>query len=419
MRSGPEEEKKNGQDRGQEAPPARAMDFNDIKQSQLTRIKTNISEVDRVLGGGIVPGSVSLLSGEPGIGKSTLAAQMINNIDKKGSGNMVYVSGEESPEQVKSRLARLGCKFGGLKFVSNTNVERFLATVKKVGADLVIIDSIQTVYTEDVASEPGSITQIRATASKILEFAKENNIAVLLIGHITKDGQLAGPKSLEHIVDTVLYLESELTEKSYCLLRGTKNRFGSVNEIGVLEMTGSGFQEITNSSSIFLEAGADNISGSIITCIMDGNKPFFVDVQALTTKTVFGYPQRRSSGLDVNRLQVLASVLSKRTGFNLVNQDIVLNIVGGLKVADPALDLPACLAIISSFVDKAVPRTTLVVGEVGLGGEIRNVSRLDTRLKEAKRLGFDRAIIPGSKQKISANMDIKRVRNIKEAVSYL
>ncbi len=399
--------------------PAEAMDLENIKQNKLQRIKTNIKEVDRVFGRGIAVGSVSLLSGEPGIGKSTLATQMLNSMKKDAIGEVVYISGEESAEQVKARLQRLGCKLKNLKFISNTNVEKFLATVKGLDAGLIIIDSVQTIYTQENDSEPGSVIQIRATASKLLEFAKENNIAVILIGHITKDGQLAGPKSLEHIVDTVLYLESELTEKSYCLLRGTKNRFGSVNEIGVLEMTGNGFREIVNSSSIFLETENSNISGSIISCVMDGSKPFFVDVQALTTKTVFGYPQRRSSGLGVNRLQVLTSVLTKRTNFNLINQDVILNIVGGLKVTDPALDLASCLAIISSFLDKSVPRTTLVMGEVGLGGEIRNVAKLDFRLKEAQKLGFKKVIIPKIKQKNVTNLDIIKVKDIKEAACYL
>ncbi len=399
--------------------PAEAMDLENIKQNKLQRIKTNIKEVDRVFGRGIAVGSVSLLSGEPGIGKSTLATQMLNSMKRDAIGEVVYISGEESAEQVKARLQRLGCELKNLKFISNTNVEKFLATVKGLDAGLIIIDSVQTIYTRESDSEPGSVIQIRATASKLLEFAKENNIAVILIGHITKDGQLAGPKSLEHIVDTVLYLESELTEKSYCLLRGTKNRFGSVNEIGVLEMTGNGFREIVNSSSIFLETENSNISGSIISCVMDGSKPFFVDVQALTTKTVFGYPQRRSSGLGVNRLQVLTSVLTKRTNFNLINQDVILNIVGGLKVTDPALDLASCLAIISSFLDKSVPRTTLVMGEVGLGGEIRNVAKLDFRLKEAQKLGFKKVIIPKIKQKNVTNLDIIKVKDIKEAARYL
>jgi DNA repair protein RadA/Sms len=411
-----EEERKQ---QAEQVVPAEIFELTNIKQKELARLETGIKEVDRVLGGGVVPGSLILLSGDPGIGKSTLAAQAGDGISKKNQKEIFYISGEESAGQVKQRLERLNCDPANIKFISNTNAEKIISSLKGKSPALLIVDSIQTLYSSDSSSEPGSVSQIRCLASKFMEFAKENNVAVVLIGHITKDGQLAGPKTLEHIVDTVLYLESEATQKSYCLLRGTKNRFGSVNEVGVFEMTGGGFQEIANSSSIFLEDENENISGSVISCVMDGSKSFFVDVQALVTKTVFGYPQRKSSGLDVNRLQVLTSVLTKRTNFNLVSQDIVLNIVGGMKVADPALDLSVCLAIISSFLDKAVPRSTLVLGEVGLGGEIRNISKPEVRLKEAERLGFDRAIIPKGKQKISIDMDIKRARNIKEAVGYL
>ncbi|MFW5888607.1 MAG: DNA repair protein RadA [Patescibacteria group bacterium] len=410
------EEKKQ---QAEQTAPAEIFELKNIKQKGPDRMETGIKEVDRVLGGGVVPGSLILLSGDPGIGKSTLTAQIGDGISRRNQKEIFYISGEESAGQVKQRLERLGCDPANIKFISNTNVEKIISSLKDKEPAFLIIDSIQTLYSSDNPSEPGSVSQIRCLASKFMEFAKENNAAVILIGHITKDGQLAGPKTLEHIVDTVLYLESEATQKSYCLLRGTKNRFGSVNEVGVFEMTGNGFQEIANSSSIFLEDGNENISGSVISCVMDGSKSFFVDVQALVTKTVFGYPQRKSSGLDVNRLQVLTSVLTKRTNFNLVNQDIVLNIVGGMKVADPALDLSVCLAIVSSFVDKVIPRSTLVLGEVGLGGEIRNIAKPELRLKEAERLGFDRAIVPKTKQKMSTNMDVKRVRNIKEAVGYL
>jgi DNA repair protein RadA/Sms len=414
--TGKEEERKQQAER---VTPAEIFELTDIKQKDLARSESGIKEVDRVLGGGVVPGSLILLSGDPGIGKSTLAAQVGNGISQKSQKEIFYISGEESAGQVKQRLERLDCDPANIRFISNTNAEKIISSLQGKDPALLIVDSIQTLYSSDSSSEPGSVSQIRCLASKFMEFAKENNVAVMLIGHITKDGQLAGPKTLEHIVDTVLYLESEATQKSYCLLRGTKNRFGSVNEVGVFEMTGGGFREIANSSSIFLEDGNENISGSVISCVMDGSKSFFVDVQALVTKTVFGYPQRKSSGLDVNRLQVLTSVITKRTSFNLINQDIVLNIVGGMKVADPALDLSVCLAIISSFVDKTVPRSTLVVGEVGLGGEVRNVSKPEARLKEAERLGFDRAIIPKIKQKISTDMDIKRVGSLKEAVGYL
>ena len=415
---GREEEKKQ---QIKQTPPASVMDLTDIEEKELPRLESGMEEVDRVLGGGVVPGSLILLSGDPGIGKSTLAAQVADSIVKKHKKEkkVIYISGEESAQQVKQRLDRLNCDPGGIKFINDVNVEKILSSLEQTPPSLLIVDSIQTLYSSDNDSEAGSVSQIRTIASKFMEFSKEKNTAVILIGHITKDGQLAGPKSLEHIVDTVLYLESELTQKSYCLLRGTKNRFGSVNEVGVFEMAGDGFHQITNSSSIFLEEEEESISGSVISCVMDGSKPFFVDVQALVTKTVFGYPQRRSSGLDANRLQVLTSVLTKRTNFNLVNQDIVLNIVGGLKVSDPALDLSVCLAIISSFADISVPRSTLVLGEVGLGGEIRNVAKLEARLKEAERLGFEKALVPKTKQKISTDLELKEIKNIQEGVKIL
>ena len=416
-----DEKKQEKQQKAEQTPSASLVNLAEVKKEEVPRQETGMTEVDRVLGGGVVPGSLILLSGDPGIGKSTLAAQMADGIAQKyqEGRRVVYVSGEESAVQVKQRWERLNCHPGYIDFINDTEVERIWAALEKEPPSLLVVDSIQTLYSADNDSEAGSISQIRTIASKFMEFAKEKNTPVLLIGHITKDGQLAGPKSLEHIVDVVLYMESEMTEKNYCLLRGTKNRFGSINEIGVFEMTGTGFNQITNSSSIFLEGREENISGSVISCVMDGSKPFFVDVQALVTKTVFGYPQRKASGVDVNRLQVLASVLTKRTNFNLVNQDIVLNIVGGLRVSDPALDLSCCLAIISSFLDRPLPASTLVLGEVGLGGEIRNVSKLDIRLKEAERLGFDRAIIPKSKQKINTSLEVKEVKNVSEAIQSL
>lgn len=370
---------------------AALVNLGDIEAMDLERSITGLNEIDRVLGGGLVPGSLVLLSGEPGIGKSTLVAQIASALGDNKS--VLYGSGEESAAQIKARLLRLNCRLNGFGFMSETNVEKIISTALKVKPDLLIIDSIQTVYSSMIPTEAGSITQIRAAAVKFLELAKTNNIAVLLIGHITKDGQVAGPKSLEHIVDTVLYLEHE-PNNNYCLLRTTKNRFGSVNELGVLEMTGTGFQEVKNPSAAFIENNAGNISGSVISCMIEGTRPFLADLQALVTKTVFGYPQRKASGFDLNRLQVLSAVISKRTKINLINQDIILNVVGGLKISDPSLDLAACAAIISSNLNKKFDRETLVLGEVGLGGEVRNVFKLAERLQEAERLGFKTAIIP-------------------------
>ena len=318
---------------------AAVIDLAAIKTSSLERYQTDIGEIDRVLGGGLVPGSVVLLSGEPGIGKSTLVAQIASALGKKQAA--IYVSGEESAAQVKSRLDRLGCDLHNLKFISETNVEKICATVLQLSPGILIVDCIQTVYSSLIPAEAGGISQIRAAAIKFLELAKENNIAVFLIGHITKDGSVAGPKSLEHIVDTVLYLENE-TNNNYCLLRAAKNRFGSINELGVLEMTGTGFKEVKNPSLIFVESTGENVAGSAIGCVIEGTRPFLADLQALVTKTVFGYPQRKASGFDLNRLQVLSAVITKRTKINLTAQDIILNVIGGLRISDPALDLAAC-----------------------------------------------------------------------------
>jgi DNA repair protein RadA/Sms len=370
--------------------------------------------VDRVLGGGVVPGSLVLLSGEPGIGKSTLVAQIADSL---AGHSVVYVSGEESPAQVKGRLERLHCSLENLRFIGETNVEKIIASVLKAAPDLVIIDSIQTVYSSLIPSEAGSINQIRAGAVKFLELAKEHDITVILIGHITKDGQVAGPKSLEHIVDTVLYLEAE-NNNDYCLLRATKNRFGSTNELGILEMTGAGFQEVKDPSQIFIDAAQSDIAGSAIGVVIEGTRPFLVDIQSLVSKTVFGYPQRKASGFDLNRLQVLAAVLNKRTKINLTNQDIILNIVGGLRLNDPALDLAVVTAIISSYLNKNFDRHTIVLGEVGLGGEIRAVSKIETRLVEAEKLGFTRALIPDMPAKAKKIQTIK-LKNLSDLAEFI
>lgn len=395
--------------------PAEILNLKTIKKSSWHRLSTGLEEMDRVLGGGLVPGSLILLSGEPGIGKSTLVAQLVGA--DKSELSVIYASGEESASQVKNRFDRLQCNLDKLKFISDTNVEKIVAATKKNKPDLLIVDSIQTVYSSQVLSESGGISQIRAAAAQFLELAKENDIAVILIGHITKDGHVAGPKSLEHIVDTVLLLESESTH-NYSLLRATKNRFGSVNELGVLEMTGSGFKEVKNPGAVFIIDNLGTISGSVLGCILEGTRPFMIDLQALVSKTVFGYPQRKASGFDLNRLQVLSAVISKRTKVNLLSSDIVLNVAGGLRISDPALDLAAVGAIFSSYLNKAFSRDTVVLGEVGLGGEIRNVFRLEERLKEAVRLGFKQAIIPNVEAK-NNKLEIHKIKNINDLLDYL
>ncbi len=391
------------------------IDLKKVDTMNLKRMTTNITEIDRVLGGGLVPGSLTLLSGEPGIGKSTLVAQIANALSKDSL--VIYASGEESAAQVKGRLERLNCSLDNLRFIGETNIEKIISSVLKAKPDLVIIDSIQTVYSSLIPSEAGSINQIRAGAVKFLEVAKEHDISVILIGHITKDGQVAGPKALEHIVDTVLYLEAE-TNNNYCLLRASKNRFGSTNELGILEMTGLGFKEVLNPSLVFIDAAHVELAGSVIGCVVEGTRPFLVDIQSLVSKTVFGYPQRKTSGFDLNRLQVLSAVLSKRTKINLTSQDIILNIVGGLRLNDPALDLAVCAAIISSNLNKNFDRHTIVLGEVGLGGEIRAVSKIEQRLAEAEKLGFTQAIIPNVEVK-AKKIKIVKLKNLAELAEFI
>lgn len=394
---------------------AELIDLKKINTLNLQRLSTGILEIDRVLGGGFVPGSLTLLAGEPGIGKSTLVAQIADALSRDRL--VIYVSGEESAAQVKGRLERLNCSLDNLRFIGETNIEKIISSVLKAKPELIIIDSIQTVYSSLIPSEAGSLNQIRAGAVKFLEVAKEHDISVILIGHITKDGQVAGPKSLEHIVDTVLYLEAE-TNNNYCLLRASKNRFGSINELGILEMTGLGFKEVLNPSLVFIDAAHVDLAGSVIGCVVEGTRPFLVDIQSLVSKTVFGYPQRKTSGFDLNRLQVLSAVLSKRTKINLTSQDIILNVVGGLRLNDPALDLAVCAAIISSSLNKNFDRHTIVLGEVGLGGEIRAVSKIEQRLAEAEKLGFTQAIIPDIEVK-AKKIEIVKLKNLGELVEFI
>ena len=393
-------------------PSAEILEFDKIETGKLARYETKINEFDRVLGGGFVPGSVVLLSGEPGIGKSTIVLQVAGKL--KANEGIVYISGEESAAQIKERLQRLEIDGKQIKFISETCVERILSTVNEVSPALVIVDSIQTVSTAIVESEPGSISQIRASTSQFLETAKKNSIAFLLIGHITKDGAIAGPKSLEHIVDTVVYLEADF-KHGYRILRATKNRFGSVNELGIFAMTDKGLTEVSNPAGVFLETTEEQLSGTVISSIIEGTRPFLIEIQALVTKTVFGYPQRKASGYDLNRLQILTAVLTKRAGVNLTNQDVLVNVVGGLKVNDPSLDLAVCLAIVSSLLNQVIDRKTIVLGEVGLSGEIRQVGKLNERLQEAKKLGFNKAIVPKGKYK-AISLELDQVGKLEDVI---
>ncbi|MCF7820239.1 MAG: DNA repair protein RadA [Candidatus Pacebacteria bacterium] len=378
------------------AKPAEIIDLKSLEASKQKRYSLHWPEIDKVLGGGLVPGSLLLFSGEPGVGKSTLVSQIASNLSQNQQ--VFYVSGEESASQVKERLERLNCGLDKLKFVNETNTDKIISLLSSAKPEVVIIDSIQTVYTTLAESEAGSLNQIRASAALFLEIAKRLSITIILIGHITKDGQIAGPKTLEHMVDTVLYLERDISN-NYVILKSSKNRFGSVNEIGLLEMTRQGFKEVKDGASAFIEESNLHIPGSIITATAEGSRVFLLDVQALVSKTVFGYPQRKASGFDLNRLQVLSAVINKRTKINLSSSDIILNIAGGFKVSDTSLDLAVSLAIISSFLDIKIGRDIIAIGELGLGGEIRAVNQLEARLKTASELGFKTALVPQSQLK--------------------
>ncbi len=391
------------------------VDLGSLRLKNQSRIITGIEEADRVLGGGLVPGSLVLLSGEPGIGKSTIVAQIADAVQK--TSQVAYVSGEESAYQVKTRLDRLNIKCENIKFISDTHLEKILAVIEMIKPDLVIIDSIQSIYSAALPSEAGSVSQIRISATKCMELAKSQDIAFIIIGHITKDGAVAGPKSLEHLVDTVIYLESEVGS-DLRILRSTKNRFGSVNELGVFRMTEAGFAEIKNPSKIFLDVSQSSLPGSAISCLMEGSRPFMVEVQALVSKTFFGYPQRKASGYDLNRLQILITVLQKRAKVNLTNQDVFLNVVGGFKVNDASLDLAVCLAIASSLLNLEIGRDIIILGEVGLGGEIRKIKNLEKRILEGEKLGFKKALIPNMEVK-PGKIQLSKIISLTDGIKFI
>ena len=375
--------------------------------------------MDRVLGGGLVNGSLILLGGEPGIGKSTLILQICDKI--KTDGKILYISGEESGEQIKLRADRLGVKKDSLLFLSETNIENIESNILSINPKLVIIDSIQTMFSEEITSAPGSVSQVREITARIMRTCKENNITTILIGHVTKDGNIAGPRVLEHMVDTVLYLEGE-RYFSYRMLRGVKNRFGSTNEIGMFEMQNEGLVEITDPSKVLISDSGENPAGSVIIATIEGTRPLLVEFQALTTPTVYGLPRRTANGIDYNRLAVLIAVLEKKVGINLGNQDVYLNVVSGLKINEPAIDLGIIAATVSSFKNIPIDKKTVVLGEVGLTGEIRSVNLIEKRIKEAEKLGFKKCIIPESNKKLlkeSYKLDIIGVSNVNEAMRTL
>lgn len=393
--------------------PAKTVNLNEIKGENVKRKLTGIHELDNVLGGGIVPGSLILLGGEPGIGKSTLSAQLASTIP-----DTLYISGEESIEQIKLRTDRIfgkTCHSTSLRLCNETNCDIISATIAELKPTLAIVDSIQTIYTEDTTGEPGNMNQIRACTAKLLTVAKSTGTAVVIVGHVTKDGVVAGPKTLEHLVDTVLYLEGDRFH-SCRILRAVKNRFGATDEVGIFEMLDSGLMEVKNPSALFLQERTEAMPGSVITCLMEGTRPLLVEIQALVNKTVFGYPVRKASGFDLNRLHVLTAVLQKRAGLNLAQYDIHLNVVGGIEANEPAVDLAVCLAIASAYKDKTLGNDLAVFGEVGLGGEVRAVQHADKRLKEAINLGMKRVITADNKKNASTKINIIKVKNIQELI---
>ena len=372
------------------SPTSKALRLSEIKINADERLDTGDGELNRVLGGGMVPGSMILLGGEPGIGKSTLVLQFALH---NRCGKVLYVSGEESISQIKMRAQRLGSNNDDCLFLSGNSLEMVLEHARTIQPDLLIIDSIQTLATETVDSIPGSLSQIRECTNALLRFSKENTISTILIGHITKDGQLAGPKILEHMVDTVLQFEGD-QQYMYRILRSMKNRFGSTSEIGIYEMLESGLRQVTNPSELLLSNHDQELSGIAVSATVEGVRPILLEVQSLVSTAAYGVPQRSATGFDSRRLNMLLAVLEKRVGFRLASKDVFLNIAGGIRVSDPALDLAVVMAVLSSNIDVALPGDTVFAGEVGLSGEIRAVSRIDQRISEAEKLGFRRIFVP-------------------------
>ncbi|MBM3246208.1 MAG: DNA repair protein RadA [Candidatus Omnitrophica bacterium] len=392
----------------------------DVQVKETSRLKTEILELDRVLGGGIVAGSVILIGGDPGIGKSTIALQISNQLTQQKK-TVLYVSGEESVSQTKLRAKRLGSVASEeLYIVNQTDLSLIIEYIKKINPDVVIIDSIQVTFEPSISSSPGSVSQVRECAGILTQLAKTSGTTVFIIGHVTKEGTLAGPRVLEHIVDTVLYFEGDRFS-IYRILRAVKNRFGSTNEIGVFEMGAYGLEEVRNPSEIFLSERPKDISGSVVTSVLEGTRPLLVEIQALVSKSSFGYARRRAQGFDYNRLALLVAVLEKRMGLHLEAEDIFVNVAGGIKVEDPAADLAVCAAVASAFREQQIMPQAIILGEVGLAGEIRSVSQAILRINEAEKLGFKHCILPKNNHKNLGNyhkegMELIAVSTLREAL---
>ena len=363
-----------------------------VNLEESSRISTEMPELDRVLGGGIVPGSLTLVGGDPGIGKSTLLLQVCKKISDKGC-KVLYVSGEESLKQIKIRGDRIGQFDEKLLLLCETNLQSVSEQIKKCSPSVVIIDSIQTMYNEEVDAAPGSVSQVRESTGVLLQLAKGLGVSIFVVGHVTKEGTVAGPRMLEHMVDTVLYFEGD-RHASYRILRGVKNRFGSTNEIGVFEMQREGLKGVENPSEFMLDGKPENASGSVVTCSMEGTRPLLLEIQALVCRSNFGNPRRQANGTDFNRVNLLMAVLEKRVGIQMGDCDAYVNVAGGLKISEPAIDLAIAMAIASSYKNRAIPEKMIFVGEIGLSGEIRSVGMIENRVNEAKKLGFTTCVIP-------------------------
>jgi DNA repair protein RadA/Sms len=394
-------------------PAARPLRLADIRSADFARLPIGIGELARVLGGGLVKGSLTLVGGDPGVGKSTLLSQLADDVSR-GAGSVLYVSGEESVAQVGLRARRMGLDSNDLLFLSETDADTIAATIRASQPSLAVIDSIQSVMSQDVEGLPGSVAQLRECALRFLQLAKSTGTAVLLVGHVTKEGSIAGPKVLEHMVDTVLYLEGERFNH-YRLLRSTKNRFGPTQEVGVFEMQGRGLVEVANPSAVFLAERGSSAPGSVVTVAMEGTRPILQEIQALVSKSSLAMPRRVATGFDPSRLHLVTAVVSRRAGVSLYDQDVYLNVAGGLRVDEPAADLAAALAIVSSARDRPLPADLVALGELGLSGELRGVGQLEPRLREAAKLGFNRALVPRSGVGTAA-LEVEPVATLRDAL---